>query len=118
MTLTGMFKIMAWKWLISVCLASRSSPAPTSRPTLRSVSSRSSDGASVSIAKKSIVPTTSPLTRTGKHPPLFTPARFATGARQQSVISPMSDVKNRSRDFQARPESPSPSRKRASLVMR
>ena len=48
----------------------------------------------------------------------LTPARWAIGARQQSVIWPMSGVKNRSRCRQARPLSPSPSRKRAVAVMR
>ena len=88
----------------------------TSRPTLRSASIRSWDRSSVSVAKKSIVPITFPSTMIGRQIPDFTPARCATGARQQSRTWPRSATKTRSRAFQARPERPSPSRNRASAV--
>ncbi|KQP65245.1 hypothetical protein ASF47_05270 [Nocardioides sp. Leaf285] len=96
--------------------AMRASAAETRRPTLRSASRRWGEGESVSVAKKSMVPTTSPSTTIGKQTPDFTPTRWATGARTQSVISPRSGVKNRSRLRQARPESPTPSAKEERLV--
>ena len=52
---------------------------------LRSASSRPCDRVRVLVAKKSMVPTTSPPTRIGRHTPDFTPARCAAGARTQSV---------------------------------
>ena len=62
------------------------------------------------------MPTISPPTRIGKHTPDFTPTRCATGARTQSVISPMSGVKYRSPLAQVRPERPTPWGKLASRV--
>ncbi len=65
-----------------------------------------------------MVPMTSPLTMIGKHTPDLTPIRCATGARTQSVISPMSLVKYRSRLRQVRPDRPTPSAKEALMVTR
>ncbi len=50
--------------------------------------------------------------------PLRTPTRWAAGARTQSRTSPRSGTKARSRDFQARPDSPTPSLKEALIVTR
>ena len=65
-----------------------------------------------------MVPTTRPPSRIGKQTPDFSPLRRATGAREQVFISPRSGTKTRSRDCQAWPLSPSPSRNRASAVTR
>src|SRR3546814_17197131 len=73
----------------------RASAWETRRPTLRSASRRCSDGSNVSVEKKSIVPMTSSATVIGKQIPDFTPTRCATGARTQSVISPLSRVQDR-----------------------
>ena len=63
--------------------------------------------------KKSIVPTTRPPATIGKQTPDRTPARWAAGARTQSVTSARSRTKTRSRCRHARPERPTPSAKLA-----
>ena len=94
----------------------RSRAEETRRPTIRRVSRRSGPGSRVSRAKKSMVPANRPPRMIGKQTPDRTPAFLATGARQQSLRSARLATKTSSRDFQARPLSPSPSRKLAASV--
>ena len=58
-----------------------------SKSMLRSAEARDADSSMVSVTKKSIVPMTRPPERMGKQTPDFTPARWALGARTQSVTS-------------------------------
>ena len=83
---------------------------------LRSASARPSESVRVVVAKKSMVPTTWPPTMIGRQTPDFTPARWAAGARTQSVTWARSSTKTRSRARQARPERPTPSWKEAARV--
>jgi len=78
--------------------------------------SRCCEGLSVSVAKKSMVPTTWPARTIGKQTPDFTPARRAAGARTQSLTSARSGTKTRSFEAQVRPESPTPRAKVAESV--
>ena len=96
----------------------RSRAWDTSTPMARRVAIRWSEGVSVSVAKKSMVPTTRPASSSGKQMPLRTPTRWAAGARTQSVTSPMSGTKTRSRARHARPDSPTPSVTDAAMVTR
>jgi hypothetical protein len=84
---TSLIELMNWSpaGVSRVAASARSSAWETRNAVLRSTSRRPSDRTRVSVAKKSIVPRTSPRTSSGRQTPDLTPARCAAGARTQSL---------------------------------
>ena len=113
----------ATSWVISAAscaLRTRCSAWDTSTATARRVARRCGDRTTVSVVKKSMVPTVrrppAPVAVMGKHTPERTPARVAAGARTQSVTCPRSGTKTTSPEAHARPDSPVPLAKVAASV--